>query len=114
MFARARGLGQRCTLHFKFDGDGTLYVRVFGEDGRRVGCCPEGDDRGQGPHSDDDGGDNAYSDGGARCSPSSTNSSSGGSSSGGRSQPPRRNVCLGGGCSSARRRAPVKRERESA
>ena len=37
-FARARGLGRRRTLHFKYDGNATLYVRVFGEDGRRVGC----------------------------------------------------------------------------
>ena len=43
-FARARGLGRRCTLHFKYDGDATFYVRVFGEDGRRVGCYPEDDD----------------------------------------------------------------------
>ena len=43
-FARARGLGRRCTLHFKYDGDATLYVRVFGEDGRRAGCCPEVND----------------------------------------------------------------------
>ena len=46
-FARACGLGRRCTLHFKYDGVATLYVRVFGEDGRRAGCCPEdsgGDD----------------------------------------------------------------------
>ena len=41
MFARARGLGKRCTLHFKYDGGSTLYVRVFREDGRRAGCCPE-------------------------------------------------------------------------
>ena len=31
-------------MHFKFDGDATLYVRVCGEDGRRAGCCPEDDD----------------------------------------------------------------------
>ena len=37
-FARARGLGRRCTLHFKYDGGSTLYVRVFGEDGCRAGC----------------------------------------------------------------------------
>ena len=43
-FARARGLGRRCTLHFKYDGDATLYVRVFGEDGPRAGCCPEVND----------------------------------------------------------------------
>ena len=35
-FARAHGLGRRCTLHFKFHGDATLYVRVFGEDGPRT------------------------------------------------------------------------------
>ena len=28
-FARARGLGGRWTLHFKYDGLATLYVRVF-------------------------------------------------------------------------------------
>ena len=49
MFARACDLGQWCTLHFKFDGDATLYVRVFGEDGRRARCCPEDDDRGRLP-----------------------------------------------------------------
>ena len=45
MFARARGLSRWCTLYFKFDGDATLYVRVFREDGRRAGCYPEDDDR---------------------------------------------------------------------
>ena len=43
-FAHARGLSRRCTLHFRFDGDATLYVRVFGEDGRRARCCPETND----------------------------------------------------------------------
>ena len=114
-FACAHGLSRRCTLHFKFDGDATLYVRVFGEDGRRAGCCPEGDDRGREPSSDDDGEDNAHMTGGARGSPSFSGSSSGGdSSSSGRGQPPRRRICLGGGSVSARRRALVKRERESA
>ena len=47
MFARARGLGGRCTLHFKYEGLATLYVRVFGEDRRRVGCCPEDNDGGE-------------------------------------------------------------------
>src|SRR3954466_12911274 len=96
-FARARGLGRRCTLHFRFDGDATLYVRVFGEDGRRAGCCPEEDDRGRGPRPNGDGGDSARADGGVRDSPSFVNSSSSDSSSGGRSQPPRRRACLGGG-----------------
>ena len=114
-FARARGLSLRCTLHFKFDGDATLYVRVFGEDGRRTGCCPEGDDRGWEPSSSDDGGSSARAAGGVRGSSSFSGPSSGGdSSSGGRDQPPRRRVCLGGGNVSAHRRALVKRERESA
>ena len=115
MFARARGLRRRCTLHFKFDGDATLYVRVFGEDGRRAWCCPEDNDRGWEPSSDDDGEDNARMPGGAQGSSRfSGSSSSGDSSSGGRGQPPRRRICLGGGGVPARRRASVKRERESA
>ena len=84
-FAHARGLSCRCTLHFKFDGDATLHVRVLGEDGRRAGCCPEGDDRGWEPSSGDDGEDSACVTGGAQGSPSFSGSSSrGDSSSGGR------------------------------
>ena len=114
-FARARGLSRRCTLHFKFDGDATLYVRVFGEDGRHAGCCPEDDDRGREPSSDDDGEDNARVSGGAQGSSSfSGSSSSGESSSGGRGQPPRRRACLESGSRSARRRSPVKCKKESA
>ena len=113
-FARTRSLGRRCTLHFKFDGDATLYVRVFGEDGLRAGCCPEGDDRGWEPSSGDDGGSSARAAGGLWGSSSFSGSSSGcDSSSGGRGQPPRNRICLGGGSVSARRRTPVKRERES-
>ena len=95
IFARAHGLSRRCTLHFKFDGDATLYVRVFGEDGRRAGCCPEDDDRGREPSSGDDGEDSVRVTGSARGSPSFSGSSSGGdSSSGGRGHPPRRRICL--------------------
>ena len=113
-FARARGLSRRCTLHFKFDGDATLYVRVFGEDGRRAGCCPENDDRGRGSSPGDDEDDSARVVGGGRGSSSFDGSSSGsGSSSGGRDQPPRRRARLEGGSGSARRRASVKRETES-
>ena len=43
-FARVRGLSRRCTLHFKYGGAATLFVRVFGEDSRRAGCCPEDND----------------------------------------------------------------------
>ena len=116
-FARACGLGRWCTLYFKFDGDATLYVRVFGEDGRRARCCPEYDDRGRlpSPGADQD------KDGGTRVGGSAWGSRSFGdsfsgnsSSSGGRDQPPRRRACLGEGRGSARRRAPVKREEASA
>ena len=114
-FARARGLGRWCTLHFKFDGDATLYVRVFGENGRRIGCCPEGDDRGWEPSSGDDGGSSARTAGGVRGSSSFSGSSSGGDSpSGGHNQPPRRRICLGGGGASAHHRTLVKRDREFA
>ena len=114
-FACAHGLRRRCTLHFKFDGDATLYVRVFGEDGRRAGCCPEDDDRGREPSSGDDGEDSAHMTGGAQGSQSFSGSSLGGdSSSDGRGQPPRRRICLGGGNVSARHRSLVKRLRESA
>ena len=91
-FAPARGLGRRCTLHFKFDGDATLYVRVFGEDGRRAGCCPEANDGeevfGLGDGRDEDEGEPALD--GDRVSSSYGGSSSGNSSSsGGYDQPPR-------------------------
>ena len=82
-FARARVLIRQRTLHFKFDGDATLYVRVFGEDGRRAGCCPEDDDRGREPSSGDDGGSSARAAGGIRGSSSFFGSSLGGDSSSG-------------------------------
>ena len=103
-----------CTLHFKFDGDATLYVRVFGEDGRRARCCPENDDRGRGSSPGNDEADNSRAAGGGRGSSSFDGSSSGrGSSSGGCDQPPHRRARLEGGSGSARRRASVKREMES-
>ena len=57
VFARARGLSGWCTLHFRHDGAATLYVRVFGGDARRLGCCPESDNNGDDEvhPSDDDG-----------------------------------------------------------
>ena len=67
-FARVRGLGERCTLHFKYNGLATLYVRVFREDGRRVGCYSE-------DGSDNKGGDGELGPGGA-CSSSCDGSSS--------------------------------------
>ena len=113
-FARARGLRRRCSLHFKYDGGATLYVRVFGEDGRRMGCCPKDDDRGRGLSPGEDGEGSARAVGDARDSLSFTSSSSGSEpSSSGRGQPPRRRACLEGGSGSAHRRAPMKRERES-
>ena len=116
-FARARGLSWRCTLHFKFDGDATLYMRVFGEDGRRARCCPEDDDcdRAAGPGVDQDEGNGRHVGSGAWGSPRFGESPSGScSSSSGRDQPPRRRARLGEGSGSARRRASVKREEGSA
>ena len=91
-FARARGLGRRCTLHFRYTDGAALYVRVFGEDGRRAGCCPEANDGeevlGLGDGGDEDEGEPAL--GGNRISSSYGGSSSGYSSnSGGYAQPPR-------------------------
>ena len=89
---RARGLGRQCTLHFKYDGDATPYMRVFGEDGRRAGCCPEVNDGdevlGLGDGRDEDEGELAL--GIDRVSSSYGGSSPGdSSSSGGYDQPPR-------------------------
>ena len=91
-------------------------MRVFGEDRRRAGCCPEtndgeevlglGDDRGE------DEGELAV--GGDRVSSSYGGSSSGdSSSSGGYDQPPCRRARFEGGSGSSRRRASVKREEGS-
>ena len=99
-FARARGLGRRWTLHFKYDDDATLYVRVFGEDGRRVGCCPEDDDGDEvlGLGDGHDKSEGKPAPGGVRSSPSFNGSSSGdSSSSGGRDQPPRCRAHFEGG-----------------
>ena len=74
----AHDLRRRSTLHFKFDGDATLYVRVFGEDGRRAGCCPEDNNNGEVLGLGDGRSSSSY--GGS--------SSSGSSSSGGSDQPP--------------------------
>ena len=38
-FGHAHGLHEKHTLYFRYDGIATLYVRVFGEDGRRLECC---------------------------------------------------------------------------
>ena len=85
MFPHARGLGRRWTLHFRYDGGSTLYVRVFGEDGRRAGCFPETNDGeevlGLGDGRDEDEGELAL--GGDRISSSYGGSSSGDSSSSG-------------------------------
>ena len=115
-FARARCLGRRCTLHFKYDGDATLYVRVFGEDGRRTGCCPETNNSeevlGLGDGCDEDEGEPAL--GGDRVSSSYGGSSSGdSSSSGGYDQLPCRRAHFEGGSGSSRRRASVKRKEGS-
>jgi hypothetical protein len=115
-FARARGLSRRCTLHFKYDDVATLYVRVFGEDGRCAGCCPK-DDGGNDELGLDDGHGDAEGElalGDSRGSFSSGGSSSGESiSSGGYDQPPCRRARVEGGGGSSRRHALVKREEGS-
>ena len=115
-FARVRGPSRRCTLHFKYDGNAALYMRVFGEDGRRIGCCPEdndGDDvldLGEGR----DEGEGELTPGGDRGLSSYGGSSSGdSSSSGGYDQPLRHRARFKGGSRSSRRRASVKREEGS-
>ena len=83
IFTRARGLGRPCTLHFRYDGDTALYVRVFGGDGRRVRCCPEDNDGDDvlGPGNGRDEGEGEPAPGGERGSSSYGGSSFGGSSS---------------------------------
>ncbi len=113
MFARARGLGRRCTLHFQFDGDATLYMRVFGEDGRHAGCYPEENDGeevlGLGDGRDEEEGEPA-----GRASSGYGGSSLGDSSnSGGYDQPPRCRARFEGGSGSSHHRASMKREEES-
>ena len=94
-FARARGLGGRCTL----------YVRVFREDGRRVGCCPE-------DGSNDEGGEGELGLGGV-CSSSHDGSSSSDESSGSGvyDRPPCRRARVEDVGGSSRRGTPVKLER---
>ena len=116
MPAPARGLGRRCTLHFKYDGVATLFVRVFREDGHRaVWCLEDGDGDYELGLDDSRGGDEgelAFDDG--RASSNSDCSSSGeSSSSGGYDQPPRRRALIEEGGGSSRRHAPVKQEEDS-
>ena len=115
-FARARYLGRRCTLHFKYDGDTTLHVGVFGEDGHRVGCCPEDNDGNEvlGLGDGRDEGEGEPAPGGDRSSSSFIGSSSSdSSSSGGCDQPPCCRALFEGDSGSSRRRASMKPEVES-
>ena len=48
-FAHAQELAQQQVLHFRFNGEDTLFVTVFGYLGGRVECCSE-----SGSSSDDD------------------------------------------------------------
>lgn len=40
-FTRAQGLKGKCYLHLKFDGEATLFVKIFVSEGKRLGFCPE-------------------------------------------------------------------------
>ena len=84
---------------------------MFGEDGRRAGCCPETND-GEEVLSLGDGRDEGEPDG--RASSSYGGSSLGeSSSSSGYDQPPRHRARFEGGSGSSRRHASVKREEGS-
>lgn len=116
-FARARGLVGRRTLHFKYDGAAMLYIKVFREDGRLLGCCPE-DDGGDGDHpSNGDGGDGLDSElalSGGREFFSSRGTSSGQSSSDDNySEPPRHDAWTREDDEAPHRRAPVEEEDNS-
>ena len=90
---------------------------MFGEDGRRAGCCPQDDDRGRlpSPGTDQDEDGDRCTGSGAWGSLSFGDSLLGNnSSSDGRDQPRCRRARLGEGSGSARRRAPMKREEGSA
>ena len=41
-FARAQKLAQDQILHFRYNGENTFFVKVFGYLGGRVECCSEG------------------------------------------------------------------------
>ena len=43
------------TLHFKYNGVTTLFVKILGEEGGRLGYCPEGDSSGGDHLSNDEG-----------------------------------------------------------
>ena len=87
----------------------TLYVRVFGEDDRRAGCCPEDND-GDEVLSLGDGRDEGEDD----LAPSYGGSPSGDNfSSGDYDQPPRRGARFEGGSGSSSHRAPMKCEEGS-
>ena len=91
-------------------------TRVFGENGRHVGFCPEDDDGDRvlslGDRRDEDEG--GHVSGGIRSSPSFGGSpSDDSSSSGGRDHPSRHRAHFKGGSGSSRRRASVKREEGS-
>jgi hypothetical protein len=40
-FSRARRLSRGQCLVFRYDGDATLFVKIFGVDGGRMECCME-------------------------------------------------------------------------
>ncbi|XP_073358041.1 uncharacterized protein [Aegilops tauschii subsp. strangulata] len=43
LFAHAYGVKEGHTLHFKFDGAATLFVKIFRAAGDRLECCMESD-----------------------------------------------------------------------
>nr|XP_020178608.1 B3 domain-containing protein Os03g0212300-like [Aegilops tauschii subsp. strangulata] len=56
-FPHARGLKEGHTLHFKFDGAATLFMKIFGDAGGCLECCIENDNSSGGHSSGDDSSD---------------------------------------------------------
>ncbi|KAE8808620.1 heat shock cognate 70 kda protein 1 [Hordeum vulgare] len=46
LLARSHGVGLEHLLHFRFDGDATLFVKFFGSSGSRLECCAESSNSG--------------------------------------------------------------------
>lgn len=63
-FALPRGLKEGHTLHFKYDGGATLFMKIFGVTGCHRDCCMESDN-GSGSSSGDGGGGSSTSTGGS-------------------------------------------------
>ena len=60
-FSRAHRLSRGQCLAFRFDGDATLSVKIFGVDGGRVECCAESSSGSSSSYDEDDDEENSSS-----------------------------------------------------